>query len=99
MGAIVLSLSTVIVALSCQTLRRNEPHVAGLIEKKRLTTDPVCGIPVLPEEAHSTMESERYVLYFGSQKGEEDVKKSPQQYLANIEYEKSMNREHYHHSS
>jgi Cu2+-exporting ATPase len=96
-GAIVMSLSTVIVALNSQTLRKYEPPVAEFIEKKHITTDPVCGMPVLPEEAHSKIEYDEYVLYFCSEKCEEDFKKSPQQYLKNIKDAKPMNHEQHHH--
>jgi len=45
-GAVLMSLSTVIVALNAQTLRRYEPETAKLTLKENLVKDPVCGMKV-----------------------------------------------------
>ncbi|MEM3641349.1 MAG: copper-translocating P-type ATPase, partial [Candidatus Bathyarchaeia archaeon] len=43
-GALIMSLSTVIVAFNSQTLRKYEPKGVKFVEEKRLVTDPVCGM-------------------------------------------------------
>jgi Cu2+-exporting ATPase len=95
-GALVMSLSTVIVAINSQTLRKYEPKVPEFVEKKHISTDPVCGMSVTPDEAYSKIEYEEYVLYFCSKKCEEEFKKSPQQYLTSIKDVKTVKHEHHH---
>lgn len=95
-GALIMSLSTVIVAFNSQTLRKYEPK-AEFVEKKHVLTDPVCGMTVKPEDAYSQIEREGYVLYFCSKKCEDEFKKNPQQYLAKIgKTEPPIDHEHHH---
>ncbi len=91
-----MSLSTVIVAINSQTLRKYEPKVAEFMEKKHISMDPVCGMMVEPETAYSKVEHEEYVIYFCSRKCEEEFKKNPKEYLSKIEKEEPMKHEHHH---
>jgi len=80
-GAIVMSLSTVIVAFNAQTLRKYEPAEVKFMEKKKqLVTDPVCGMKIEPETAYSKMEHEGQMVYFCSKHCEEEFKKNPKKY-------------------
>jgi YHS domain-containing protein len=83
-GALIMSLSTVIVAINSQTLRKYEPHVTEVVEKTHVTTDPVCGMPVTPEDAFSHIEHENYVLYFCSEKCATAFQEHPDRYLQQI---------------
>lgn len=76
-GAIVMSLSTIIVALNSQTLRRYGPRM----EKRRLVTDPVCGMKIDPDTVYSKIEYEGRTLYFCSQACEEEFKRNPRKYI------------------
>jgi Cu2+-exporting ATPase len=96
-GALIMSLSTVIVAVNSQTLRKYEPKVVEFIEKKHITTDPICGMPVVPEKAYSKIEHKEYVLYFCSEKCEAAFKKNPKQYLAKIRTKATMEPMSHHH--
>jgi magnesium-transporting ATPase (P-type)/YHS domain-containing protein len=78
-GAIVMSLSTVIVAFNAQTLRKYEPAEAKATAKK-LVTDPVCGMKITPEKAYSKIEYEGRMVYFCSKYCEEEFKKNPKKY-------------------
>lgn len=80
-GAIIMSLSTVIVALNSQTLRKYEPEEVKILAKKTLVTDPVCGMRIDPETAFSKIEHEGRVVYFCSKMCEEEFKKNPKKYL------------------
>jgi len=81
-GAIIMSLSTVIVALNSQTLRKYEPEgVRVKLEKKRLVTDPVCGMKIDPDTAYSKIEHDGRVIYFCSRMCEEEFKRNPKKYL------------------
>lgn len=95
-GALIMSLSTVIVAFNSQTLRKYEPKITEFKEKKHVMTDPVCGMKLEPETAYSKMEYEEYVLYFCSQRCEEEFKKNPEKYTVKIEKEKPREHEHHH---
>ena len=79
-GAVIMSLSTVIVAFNAQTLRKYEPKGMGLMEKKRLVTDPVCGMKIEPETAYSKIECEGQTVYFCSKHCEEEFKSNPKKY-------------------
>ncbi|MEM3597229.1 MAG: copper-translocating P-type ATPase [Candidatus Bathyarchaeia archaeon] len=79
-GALVMSLSTVIVALNAQTLRKYEPRGVQFMEKKRLVTDPVCGMKIEPETAYSKIEHEGRIVYFCSKHCEEEFKRNPKKY-------------------
>ncbi len=96
-GALLMSLSTVIVALNSQTLRKYEPKGVEFVEKKHITTDPVCGMKVEPEKAYSKVEHEGYVIYFCSRNCEEEFKKDPKKYLSKMEKEEPRKHEHHHH--
>jgi len=54
-------------------------------------------MPVVPEEAHSKIEHGEYVLYFCSEKCEEEFKKNPDKYIAKIKTEAPMEPMHRHH--
>jgi Cu2+-exporting ATPase len=94
-GAVLMSLSTVIVAFNSQTLRRYEPKGVAFVEKKRTVTDPVCGMELEPESAHSKIEYEGYVAYFCSKNCEEKFKKDPEKYLSKLKKE-AGEQEHHH---
>jgi Cu2+-exporting ATPase len=80
-GAIIMSLSTVIVAFNAQTLKKYEgADVKLLAEKKRLVTDPVCEMKIYPETAYSKIEHEGLTVYFCSKHCEEEFKKNPKKY-------------------
>jgi YHS domain-containing protein len=98
-GALLMSLSTVIVAINSQTLRRYEPKTAEFKVKKHLTTDPVCGMQVQPEKAYTRVEQEGYVIYLCSEKCEKEFRKNPKEYLSKMKVEESpMEHErHAHH--
>jgi Cu2+-exporting ATPase len=95
-GAVLMSLSTVLVAINSQTLRKYAPNVE-VKEKLHVTTDPVCGMPVTPEEAYRTVEADRYVLYFCSKKCTEEFEMNPTKYLAEVKSNEAKNHEHRHH--
>jgi len=86
-GAVLMSLSTVIVAFNTQTLRKYEPRGVGFVEKRELVTDPVCGMKIEPEMAHSRLEYEGVTLYFCSSNCEEEFKRNPKKYLSKIKRE------------
>jgi Cu2+-exporting ATPase len=95
-GALLMSLSTVIVAINSQTLRKYEPKVPEFVEKKHVTTDPVCGMTLDPEKAYSKVEHEGYVFYFCSRKCEEEFNKNPEKYLSKMKKEEPLTHEHHH---
>jgi len=81
-GAIIMSLSTIIVAFNSQTLRKYEPEGVRMeMKKKRLVTDPVCGMKIDPDTAYSKVEYGVHVIYFCSRVCEEEFKKNPKKYL------------------
>jgi Cu2+-exporting ATPase len=80
-GALIMSLSTVIVALNSQTLRKYGPKGVKIVDKKHLVKDPVCGMQIEPETAYSKVEYEGHVVYFCSSNCEEKFKKNPKKYL------------------
>jgi Cu2+-exporting ATPase len=96
-GALLMSVSTVIVALNSQTLRQYEPKGVEFVEKKQVTTDPVCGMKVEPEKAYSHIEYEGYIFYFCSEEHEETFRKNPERYLSEMKREKPAKPEHEHH--
>ncbi|MEM1563546.1 MAG: copper-translocating P-type ATPase, partial [Candidatus Bathyarchaeia archaeon] len=57
-GAVIMSFSTVIVALNSQTLRKYEPEEVKILAKKTLVKDPVCGMKIDPDTAFSRIEHE-----------------------------------------
>jgi len=80
-GAIIMSLSTVIVAFNSQTLRKYEPEVLKMMGKKPLVIDPVCKMKIDPDMAYSKIEYERQIIYFCSKACEEEFKKNPRKYV------------------
>ncbi len=79
-GAVIMSLSTVIVAFNSQTLRKYEPEEVKEITKKTLVVDPICGMKIDPEAAYSKIEHGGRVFYFCSKACEEEFKKNPKKY-------------------
>ena len=97
-GALVMSLSTIIVALNSQTLRKYEPKGPELAEREHLTIDPVCGMSVEPERAYGKAEHGRYIVYFCSKGCEEEFKRDPKGYLEKaLEARAKAEPEHPHH--
>jgi len=96
-GALLMSLSTVLVAINSQTLRKYEPKVPEFIERKHISTDPVCGMTVEREKAYGRIEHEGYVIYFCSRKCEEEFKKKPQKYLSKMKKGEPKKTETHHH--
>jgi len=91
-----MSLSTVIVAVNSQTLKKYEPKGIDFVEKKHITIDPVCGMKVEPEKAHSKVEYEGNIIYFCSKECEEKFKKNPKKYMSRIKKEEPSKHEHHH---
>ena len=83
-GALIMSLSTIIVALNSQTLRKYEPKIPEFIEKEHIFIDPVCGMKVGPDTAHGKIEYEGHIIYFCSKNCEEKFKGNPKKYLLKI---------------
>ncbi len=79
LGALVMSLSTVIVALNTQTLRKHEPEGMQM-EKRRMVTDPVCRMRIEPETAYSRLEYGGQTVYFCSRHCEEEFRRNPEKY-------------------
>ena len=96
-GALVMSLSTIIVAFNSQTLRKYEPKGVEFAEKEHIAIDPVCGMKVEPEKAYSKVEHGRYVIYFCSRKCEEKFEENPKEYFAKMRKPKHRAHEHHHH--
>ncbi len=96
-GALLMSLSTVIVALNAQTLRKYEPEKVEFMEKKYITKDPVCGMEVDPEKAFSKTDYEGNIFYFCSESCELEFKKNPQKYLSKIKKEAPEEHKHHQH--
>lgn len=95
-GALLMSLSTVIVAINSQTLRKYEPKVAEFKEKIHVTSDPVCGMKVEPDKAYCTMENEEYVFYFCSKECQEKFNVDPKKYVSKMKRAESPKHEHHH---
>jgi Cu2+-exporting ATPase len=83
-GAVVMSLSTVIVALNSQTLRKYEPKGVEFKEEKRTVKDPVCGMELEPEMAYSKTEYAGSTFFFCSKQCEEEFKKNPEKYASKL---------------
>ncbi|WP_428082773.1 copper-translocating P-type ATPase [Candidatus Hadarchaeum sp.] len=95
-GAIVMSLSTIIVALNAQTLRRHGPKVPKLEAESLMVKDPVCGMELRPEEAFSKLEHQGGIVYFCSRACEEKFRQDPEKYLSAIGGEGSAGHGHHH---
>jgi len=96
-GALLMSLSTVIVALNAQTLRKYEPQEVKFMEKKHITKDPVCGMEVEPENAFGKTEHEGRVIYFCSANCEQKFEKDPEKYFSKLDEEEPEEHKHHHH--
>jgi Cu2+-exporting ATPase len=94
-GALVMSLSTVIVALNSQTLRKYEPKGVELKEEKRKVKDPVCGMELEPEMAYSKTEYAGNTAYFCSKQCEEEFKKNPEKYAPESGKEPEKHEHHH----
>jgi len=86
-GAILMSLSTVIVALNAQTLRKYGPKGGGSVEKKQTVIDPVCGMEIELASATHVIEFEGQKVYFCSNNCEERFKENPQKYVGKVRRE------------
>ncbi|MEM2999298.1 MAG: copper-translocating P-type ATPase [Candidatus Bathyarchaeia archaeon] len=91
-GAIIMSLSTIIVAFNTQTLRKYEPKIVEFRKEAFVTVkDPVCGMKIEPATAYSKTEYKGRTYYFCSQHCEAEFKKNPARYASKLE-----NHEHQH---
>jgi Cu2+-exporting ATPase len=79
-GAIIMSLSTIIVAFNSQTLRKYESEAPEMSVKKPLVIDPVCKMRIDPNAAYSKIEYKGKTIYFCSKVCEEEFKKNPMKY-------------------
>jgi YHS domain-containing protein len=94
-GAIIMSLSTVIVALNSQNLRKYAPEGVAFKEEEPVTVkDPVCGMEIEPSTAYGKTEYAGRTFYFCSQHCEEEFKKNPEKYASKLE---KATAEHEHH--
>ncbi len=95
-GALLMSLSTVIVALNSQTLRKYEPKGTRFIEEKRMVIDPVCGMHLEPTMAYSSIEYRGRTAYFCSKKCEDEFRKNPEKFVSKVEKkEKNEVKDHH----
>ncbi len=76
-----------------QTLSPDEGHV---LHKVR---DPVCGMDILPDRAHSSIRYQDHQLYFCSASCESKFKAHPDRYLTEDASEHSHHHHHDHHES
>jgi Cu2+-exporting ATPase len=83
-GALVMSLSTVIVAFNSQTLRKYEPEGVEFMEERQVVTDPVCGMEIEPAMAYGKVEYAGRIFYFCSKHCEEEFKKKPEKYASKL---------------
>jgi cation transport ATPase/YHS domain-containing protein len=93
-GALLMSLSTVIVAINSQTLRKYEPKAVAFLEEKRTVKDPVCGMELEPKTAYSKIQHEGQTFFFCSKDCERRFKANPEKYLPTL---KKASEEHMHH--
>jgi Cu2+-exporting ATPase len=92
-GAIIMSLSTVIVALNSQTLRKYEPESVEFKEETPVTVnDPVCGMEIEPAMAYGKTEYAGKTYYFCSKHCAEEFNKNPEKYVS----KKPERHEHHH---
>lgn len=83
-GAVLMSISTILVAINSQTLRKYEPKGVEFAEREHLVTDPVCGMKIEPENAYSKLSYKGQVFYFCSKDCEDKFNRDPQKYLSKI---------------
>jgi Cu2+-exporting ATPase len=93
-GALIMSLSTVIVALNSQTLRKYEPKGVEFKVERRAVKDPVCGMELEPEMAYSKTEYAGSTFYFCSKQCEEEFKKNPEKYGSKLGKEPEKHEHH-----
>jgi Cu2+-exporting ATPase len=92
-GALIMSLSTVIVALNSQTLRKYEPEGVAFKEEAPVTVkDPVCGMEIEPATAYGKTEYAGKTFYFCSKHCSEEFNKNPEKYAS----KKHKTQEHKH---
>lgn len=92
-GALIMSLSTVIVAFNSQTLRKYEPEGVAFKEEAPVTVkDPVCGMEIEPATAYSKTEYAGKPFYFCSKHCSEEFNKNPEKYAS----KKHKTQEHKH---
>jgi len=82
-GAIIMSISDVIVALNSSTLKRYEPKIPEYMEKYILI-DPVCGMEVDPNQAYGKIEYKGITIYFCSKECQEKFKRNPERYFSKL---------------
>jgi len=82
-GAIIMSISTVIVALNSSILKRYEPKIPEYVEK-HILIDPVCGMEVDPSQAYGKIEYKGVTIYFCSQECQERFKRNPEKYFSKL---------------
>jgi Cu2+-exporting ATPase len=87
-GALLMSLSTVIVALNSQTLRKYGPKEEKIKEIKYITQDPVCGMEVKEDQAKFKIKKDNQVIYFCSAHCQEEFEKHSEKYLVKIKKQK-----------
>jgi Cu2+-exporting ATPase len=93
-GALLMSLSTIIVAVNAQTLRRY--GLKALPIEWRTVKDPVCGMELQPEEAFSEIEHRGQRVYLCSKECTEKFKENPDLYLLGASGQKKNGGEHHH---
>jgi Cu2+-exporting ATPase len=92
-GALIMSLSTVIVAFNSQTLRKYEPEGVAFKEEAPVTVkDPVCGMEIEPATAYGKTEYAGKTFYFCSKHCSEEFNKNPEKYAS----KKHETQEHKH---
>jgi len=81
-GAVLMSISTVIVALNAQTLRKYEPEGVKVVkEKEEIVVDPVCKMKIGKSEAFGKVEYKGDEYYFCSKHCEDEFKANPKGYI------------------
>lgn len=83
LGALIMSLSTVIVAFNSAALRIYEPKSFTFIEKQ-IFTDPVCGMRVNPSQVYWKLNYNGLTIYFCSKECQEKFLEKPSKYLRKI---------------
>jgi Cu2+-exporting ATPase len=79
-GAVLMSLSTVIVAFNSQTLRKYEPEGAKFVIAQPTFKDPVCGMDVDPSTEYRT-DYDGKTYYFCSARCRETFESNPRKYV------------------
>lgn len=94
-GALVMSLSTVIVSINSQTLRKYEPRtILKFAEEQPVLIDPVCGMQLTTDRAYSKLQYEGYTYYFCSEKCEQEFTKNPEKYTKKLKDAASQMMDH-----